>query len=303
MKDAKTTPSGAQVPPVDFLMLCADFQTEAEHTPNAPEVAAAYDAFKAELVSQWRDLTRVHGIKVEAWTASGQPYANSAEMCADIRDNAHLYIFTGGDLPESHPLAPVAISTPRHAPDTCHALWTRADWKAYFGEWTYNEIFRAVHDYFGHYLSGFGFSARGEWNTALFHARRFSVAALPALMCETVFQSAFVNFGAHMRQATRAANGLERHALIPPASDFYLKPSARPYAEQKAFKVPEYFLDAFSDAQAGEVPADAYAARSIYVQRRAGAHECRGFNFCRACAWEFSESGKAALSVYSWELV
>jgi len=67
------------------------------------------------------------GMNMEPWTAEGQPYKNSKEMAADVRNNHHLYFFQGGDMPVDHPLAE----------DAGNGL-------------TYNDKLRAVHDLFGH---------------------------------------------------------------------------------------------------------------------------------------------------------
>lgn len=146
----------------------------ATHNPADPKVQEAYTAFKKETLDQYNFLQK-KGIKLEAWDKPGQPYANSAEMMADARDNKHLFFFTGGELPSDHPLAERAPGTP----------------------YTYNDVFRAVHDYFGHAKEGVGFGPRGEENAWRSHSQMYSDVARNAMTTETRGQNSWVNFGPH----------------------------------------------------------------------------------------------------------
>ena len=58
-----------------------------------------------------------------------------------------------------------------------------------------NDLFRAVHDAFGHGLEGAGFRARGEENAWQAHARLFTGPALGALTSETRGQNSWLNYG------------------------------------------------------------------------------------------------------------
>jgi len=60
---------------------------------------------------------------------------------------------------------------------------------------TANDLFRAVHDAFGHGLEGAGFRARGEENAWQAHARLFTGKALHALTTETRGQNSWLNYG------------------------------------------------------------------------------------------------------------
>src|SRR5690606_31575385 len=66
-----------------------------------------------------------------------------------------------------------------------------------------NDVFRIVHDFFGHGIEGSGFGARGEENAWQSHMRLYSEAALPAVTSETRGQNSWVNFGPH-GEANRA---------------------------------------------------------------------------------------------------
>lgn len=178
----------------------ADAYGDLEHAPEEPATAKSYDALKDETLAQYRFLQK-QGVTFEPWTKEGQPYANSAEMMADVRDNKHLSFFTGGDLPSDHPMAEKAPGE---------------------GDLTYNDIFRAVHDYFGHAKEGNGFGPRGEENAWVQHSQMYSDEARPAMTTETRGQNSYVNYGPN-GEANRA------------------NPAETQYAPQKAGLLPDEF--------------------------------------------------------------
>jgi hypothetical protein len=58
-----------------------------------------------------------------------------------------------------------------------------------------NDLFRAVHDAFGHGLEGSGFRGRGEENAWQAHVRLFTGDAVKALTSETRGQNSWLNYG------------------------------------------------------------------------------------------------------------
>lgn len=60
-----------------------------------------------------------------------------------------------------------------------------------------NDIFRVVHDYFGHAKEGVGFRADGEENAWRSHASMYSPDAAPAATTETRGQNSWLNYGPH----------------------------------------------------------------------------------------------------------
>lgn len=60
-----------------------------------------------------------------------------------------------------------------------------------------NDLFRAVHDAFGHGLEGAGFRAQGEENAWQAHRGMFTGPALGALTSETRGQNSWLNYGPH----------------------------------------------------------------------------------------------------------
>lgn len=213
----------AAIPHTDYAPLneklgkkVADFYQAAKHDPENPEVKASYDALAKESAAQW-NAPEAAGMKFEPWTGKGQPYKNSAEMAADVRDNKHLYYFPtekgfGTSNVSEHPmLKPSGI---------------QVDGK----DIPVNDVFRAVHDYFGHAKEGYEFGPRGEYNAYLAHSRMFSDEARPAMAAETMGQNSWVNFGPHLRNETGAiaAKGEKGYVALPD----------RPFAEQKATVLP-----------------------------------------------------------------
>lgn len=168
-----------------------------------PAVRSAYADFAREVRAQWDHLVAA-GVKFEPWTKPGQPYANSAEMTADVRDNHHMWFFQGGDP---------------------HPLLNEVDPKTGFNV---NDMFRAVHDYFGHAAGGYGFGPRGEENAWLSHAQMFTPNARRAMTTETRGQNSWVNFGEHNYNPDGTYKNI-------PVVD-------RPFAVQKAAILPDEFV-------------------------------------------------------------
>lgn len=200
--------------PMDYLPVdearaarIADYYHRLPHDPQNPAVRESYRRLQAETLAQYIHALRA-GIKFEPWLRASQPYRDSREMAADARQG-HLYFFTGGEFPSDHLLA---------QPSGLRSQGLSL---------TYNDLFRAVHDYFGHALYGNQFGPRGEEHAWRTHSRMFSPAARPAMTSETRGQNSWVNFGPHIRAAQA------RGQTIPPPQ--------RPYAEQKNLLLPAEF--------------------------------------------------------------
>lgn len=134
-----------------------------------PLVTRSYNRLAYEIMRQFNHLLD-NGYIFEAWTKEGQPYATSQEMQADVMNNKHIYFFQGG---EPNPAMSEVV----------------------YNGWTINDVFRAVHDVFGHAVEGFQFGARGEENAWIHHSMMFSPLAQLALTTETRGQNSWVNFG------------------------------------------------------------------------------------------------------------
>lgn len=161
----------------------AAFYSNAPDAPKDPAVRAAWKALADEVEAQWAILP----VDVEAFgDGTFVPYKNSEAMMDDVQNNAHLWVYNGGDD---------------------HAIFTREQ----------NFRFRAVHDFFGHCQHGFAFGPRGEENAWMEHSKMFSPLARAALTTETRGQNSWVNFGpfSHL-PVTERPYATQKVFLLPP---------------------------------------------------------------------------------------
>lgn len=183
---------------------------EMKHAPHAPDVKEAYDALVNETHAQFQHI-KASGLKMSP-IQHGQenPYKNgSKDMLRDVHENNHLWFypttsgFGSGPDRGDHPLM-------RETGETVggHKLLA-------------NDMFRIVHDYFGHAKEGHTFGPHGEENAWIHHKQMYSPAAVKALTAETRGQNSWVNFGPHAEH--NRAN-----------------PDKTVYADQKAGLLPEW---------------------------------------------------------------
>jgi len=182
------------------------------NNPNDPKVKKAYNAMINETMAQYEAL-RKKGYKFDFMPESGDIYGNPRNAINDIVQNKRLSIFPteqgfGG------PSAAVASEA------NPLLMRTGETWSG--KPVTANDVFRAVHDVFGHGKHGVGFRAAGEENAFQSHARMYSPEALPAATSETRGQNSWVNFGPY-GQSNRTAS-----------------PLATEYAEQKTGIMPAW---------------------------------------------------------------
>jgi hypothetical protein len=222
-------PHGQAIPVnEDLAKRIADHYEAEKDNPNAPEVKKAYTALANETVNQWKAFEKA-GYTATPWTGEGQPYANSAEMMKDVRDNKHLYYFTTeGGFGETGISDQMREENPMLAPSGVN--FNGAE------NVPVNDVFRVVHDIVGHGANGYEFGPKGEFNAYLEHSRMFSDAAKPALAAETLAQNSWVNYGSHLRD--------EAGNLPKKGQPGYIAPQDRPFAPQKNLALPQEFIDA-----------------------------------------------------------
>jgi hypothetical protein len=163
-----------QVNPQEAAELAREYeQLPRNADPNDPGYQALKESYKHFRLWIRRQYQKLLGhVKVEEWPYPTEPYANSDEMRADVANNRHLWVFTGGTQTSAHPFL-----SPQE-----------------------NIMFRAVHDYLTHAAEGYGFGPQGEYNAWMQHARSLPDEAQMALAMETVLQNVWTNFGPHMQQ-------------------------------------------------------------------------------------------------------
>ena len=182
------------------------------NNPQALSTKKSYDALIDETQAQYEALKKA-GYKFEFMPKSGDLYGNPRNAINDVIQNKHLYVFStesgfgGTRAKEALKQNPLLKKTDE--------TW---DGKPVLA----NDMFRAVHDVFGHAQRGVGFRAGGEENAFQSHARMFSPEALPAATSETRGQNSWVNFGPYA-ELNKAAS-----------------PISTQYAEQKTGLMPAW---------------------------------------------------------------
>ena len=162
-----------------------------EDNANHPLVKAAYDAMVKETMAQYR-AAKAAGLKLSFWNPEKEknPYEASPRLVIkDVNENHHMYVFPTQFGFGSKEISPEDVKrNPLLAPTGEH--WNGIPV-------TVNDVFRAVHDYFGHAKEGSGFRSDGEENAWRSHASMYSPLARLALTSETRGQNSWLNFGPH----------------------------------------------------------------------------------------------------------
>jgi hypothetical protein len=169
---------------------------EMKHDPQDPRVKAAYADLIDQTIDQYRALEKA-GYKfwfMDLSQPDNQEYASTPwNAMRDIRANKEMGVFATSDGfgtreefdPNGNPLlADTGFEWPVGGPNSTRMAPVLA-----------NDLFRAVHDAFGHGLEGAGFRAQGEENAWQAHARLFTGPALGAITTETRGQNSWLNYG------------------------------------------------------------------------------------------------------------
>ncbi|MGW4905322.1 hypothetical protein [Streptomyces sp. NPDC004270] len=208
----------------------ANWYDEAPLTSGTKEEALQYETLKQGTLDQFQ-LLQENGVRIEPWLSEGQPYATSAALIRELRETSRLNVFLTSnghgrhDTPESH----------RHPAG--HPMLEPSPIISRGARFLFNDLFRAVHDAFGHAVRGNSFTARGEFMAARDHMQMYHPECHPVLLSETVGQICWFYFGRHVR----------RHdGSVPRPSDpDYIPLSERPYSPQKTVPLPDDLLSAF----------------------------------------------------------
>jgi hypothetical protein len=221
-----------------------------KHSPNDPKVREAYNALAKETLDQYKAFLDA-GYVVEI--NNEEPYANSQEMIDDLRNNKRIKIFSTesgfGDNP-------ITDKQRRENP-----LLATSEFKDTNGNTLLvNDLFRAVHDFFGHAELGNSFGPLGEENAWNVHARMFSPLARRAMTTETRGQNSYVNFSGvneetdKLREEARKLReeGKYQEALEK-TDEIYEKIS---FADQKVGLLPEEFSKIDEEVTAEQEVAD-----------------------------------------------
>lgn len=186
----------------------------AVHFESDPNLLERYEIVKLHNRMLYDEVTAA-GVAVRPWTRDGQPYRDSR----DLRDRV---VRTG--------VLEVFLTARGHGPLTGdpgggrHPLRGPSGVRVDGTDLQHNDLFRAVHDLFGHVMFGHSFGPAGELLAARCQMQLYPRAAWPVVFAEQVGQVCWFYYGPH-----RA-----------------LPPGRRPYPEQKVLAFPDRFLDAFA---------------------------------------------------------
>lgn len=152
--------------------------------PSDPQVAEAYEAMISETMEQFQDIVDA-GYQIEV--NDTEPYRSSTEMIDDLRNNKNMKIFstesgfgkdgiTDQDRANNPLLRDSGVKDKNGKPLLM------------------NDVFRFVHDFFGHAKLGNSFGPIGEENAWNVHSKMYSPLARRAMTSETRGQNSWVNF-------------------------------------------------------------------------------------------------------------
>jgi hypothetical protein len=229
------------IPPVSMVRLLGarvcldvDFCTEvAQHFAGAPlredspALLEGYARLKEQTLRQFGFL-RDTGLRVEPWLGPGQPYRGSRDLTAKLAASRVLYVY---------------LTTSGHGPGRSvddHPMCEPSDIRVRDVDLLYNDLFRAVHDLFGHVMLGSSMTVAGEFRAAYVHMAMYSPAVHPVVFSEHVSQICWYFYGPHLMGPS---------GRVPERGDpGWVPHGERPYPEQKVFSCPAAFVDRFKSS-------------------------------------------------------
>ncbi|CAB4124912.1 NAT_SF domain containing protein [uncultured Caudovirales phage] len=187
----------------------ADAYEAMAHNPQDPAVKEAYQNLIQQTMAQYKALEAA-GYKfhfIDLNSQEGQDYASTPwNAMRDTRANQRMGVFSTeagfGSAEDFNPEAnPLLEDTGLQWPLGKNGAMQRV---------LANDLFRAVHDAFGHGMEGAGFRADGEENAWQAHSRLFTGSALGAITSETRGQNSWLNYGPY-GEANRTAKIEDTH--------------------------------------------------------------------------------------------
>lgn len=189
--DLKRQAEYVQVDPERAARLAQAYD-EMQHAPNDPAVQEAYQNLIQQTVAQYRALEAA-GYKFWFIDPENDPYKSPWDAMREMRASQTMGVFptvagfgsgaTDVDIAGNPLMGDTGITWPYGSVD--------GELKPVLA----NDLFRAVHDAFGHGLEGAGFRAQGEENAWQAHIRLFTGSAKGAITSETRGQNSWLNFG------------------------------------------------------------------------------------------------------------
>ncbi|MEU4212363.1 hypothetical protein AB0F13_20585 [Streptomyces sp. NPDC026206] len=211
--------------PESLIRKIANRFHEQSHRPNDPDVRGQYLRMADEARAQLSCMTDM-GVRVRLYRSPGQPYGTSRELCDALDAGEDLCVY-----PTEHGHGPEGYEDPDNP------LLLRSGIEIDGSRALHNDILRATHDYFGHYLVRAPFNLRGELSVAYAHLRMFSPEVHGAVLNEFVGQISWFYYGPHILRADGS---------VPcRGDDDWIAPSERPFADQKVNLMPSEWVAEF----------------------------------------------------------
>lgn len=162
------------------------------HAPQDPKVKEAYENLIQQTIAQYRALEAA-GYRFYLHDETNDPYqGNPWNAMRDLRANQVMGVFaTEAGFGTNENFDPA--NNPLLADTGIRWPYGSLDGKP--KRVLANDLFRAVHDAFGHGLEGAGFRADGEENAWQAHIRMFTGSAKGAITSETRGQNSWLNYG------------------------------------------------------------------------------------------------------------
>jgi hypothetical protein len=193
---------------------------------------ALYERFKLETAEQYESLLAA-GIAIRPWLGEGQPYASSHELRERVPREGALYVYltSVGHGPEHDDKAECVD----------HPMLELSPYTVDGVTFTYNDLFRGVHDLFGHVMHANTFRIEGELRAVKSHLAMYSTEVAPVVLAESAAQICWYYYGLHLVDDM-------------PADE-------RPYPPQKVLVMPGKLVRGFWKMFRTEVPRGARPPR------------------------------------------
>lgn len=171
------------------------------HAPTDPAVVEAYQNLIDQTLAQYRALEEA-GYQFYFYDETTDPYDGKPwRALRDLRANQRMAVFA---TEAGFGTEPLDVSDNPLLADT-GLRWAYGTPDGPTRRVLANDLFRAVHDAFGHSMEGAGFRADGEENAWQAHVRLFTGSAVAALTSETRGQNSWLNFGPYGERNRTAA--------------------------------------------------------------------------------------------------
>ena len=201
-----------------------------KNEPNNPVVREAYANLIRQTKAQYKALVDA-GYKFSFFGDKNDPYdGNPVNAMRDLRQNKKMAVYSTTEAYGTTGITEDDLLNNPMLEDT------GIKWKDQDGverPVLANDLFRAVHDAFGHGLEGAGFRARGEENAWQAHVRLFTGSAIGAITSETRGQNSWLNYGPYTE--------INKNAKIGDTI----------FAEQKTGLMPEW---TWTEGRVGDMP-------------------------------------------------